>query len=173
MAYGDRDITPVVGENVTYVVSQEESLRYNLDAFAQAYPATIKSVHTPTCVDLSVTLNVPAASAKSAAITGFSITSNVVTFTAANNFSPDDVVLISGLSVGAYMNFQSMTVLSSNGAQFTAAFSQPDVGSTSDTGTAKQVQKNLTLANVTFGNSQRNWFSGQVFSGVVPTGSPF
>jgi Putative Ig domain len=74
----------------------------------------------------------------SAAITSFSITSNVVTFQAANNFTAGTMVQINGLSTGAYLNGQTLTVLSAglSGAQFEANFSNPDVSSTADSGTA-------------------------------------
>jgi hypothetical protein len=175
MAYTwDYDGTPYVNQLVTYVLSQEECVRFKKDSFSSVYPATITFIHTTTCVDLNATVNVPSVIAKSAAITNFSITSNVVTFNAANNFSPgSDIVLISGLSVGTYLNGLQLTVLSSNGTQFTVFFANPNVSSTSDSGTAKQVQATLMPQSVTFGNSQRNWYPGEVFSGVLPAGSPF
>jgi hypothetical protein len=91
MAYGDYVQTPSLGQQVTYVVSQEESLRYHLDSFAAVFPAIIFFVHTPLCVDLNVTIG----------------------------------------------------------------------------GVAFKVSK------VSFGNSQRNWYDGQTFGGVLPAGSPF
>ena len=52
MAYGDHDGTPYGGQQVTYVLSQEEYIRYGVE---RVYPATIRFIHTATCVDLTVT----------------------------------------------------------------------------------------------------------------------
>jgi hypothetical protein len=46
-----------------------------------------------------------------AVITGFSISSNVVTFTAANNFFAGEKVSITGLSTGTDLNGRTLTVL--------------------------------------------------------------
>jgi hypothetical protein len=73
-----------------------------------------------------------------AVITAFSIASNVVTFSAANSFTPGQRVSISGLSKGTYLNGQTLTVLATglSGAQFECGFSNADVSTTSDSGTA-------------------------------------
>ena len=68
------------------------------------------------------------------AITAFSITSNVVTFTAANSMFPGQTFIPSGLSVGTYLNGQQLYVISATGTQVTAAFPSGNVGSTSDSG---------------------------------------
>lgn len=75
-------------------------------------------------------------------ITSFAITSNVVTFQAANNFFAGQQVQISGLGVGTYLNGQTLTVLSTglSATQFECNFNYPtNVGSTPDTGTATSV----------------------------------
>jgi hypothetical protein len=78
-------------------------------------------------------------------ITGFSITSNVVTFTAANSLAAGQWVEIQGLTAGYFMNRTiaqvSSTGLSSSQFQITPAQGWSDVGATSDSGTA-------TTANV-------------------------
>jgi hypothetical protein len=79
-----------------------------------------------------------------ATITGFSITSNVVAFQAANNFFAGEQVAISGLSsqaaLTASLDGQTLTVLATglSGSTFECNLSggQPNVASTSDTGTA-------------------------------------
>lgn len=72
-------------------------------------------------------------------ITNFSITSNVVTFTAANNLSIGQTVVASGLSVGTYLNGVYLQVQSgTSGTQVVASsttFTHANVGSTADSGT--------------------------------------
>ncbi len=79
-----------------------------------------------------------------APITSFSITSNVVTLQAANNFVPGEQVQISGLTVGTYLNSQTLTVLPAGltAGQFEAnlPFTHANVGSTVDSGTALGLQ---------------------------------
>lgn len=75
-----------------------------------------------------------------ASITSFSITSNVVTLQAANNFVPGEQVEISGLTTGTYLNIQTLTVLSAASGQFSAKFTHVDVGTTVDSGTALGIQ---------------------------------
>src|SRR5499427_4287754 len=78
----------------------------------------------------------------SAPITSFSITSNVVTFQASNNFIPGQQVQISGLGTGTYLNGQALTVLQAglSPTQFSANFTHPDVASTTDSGAAIGLQ---------------------------------
>jgi hypothetical protein len=78
-----------------------------------------------------------------ASITSFSITSNVVTFQASNNFIPGEQVQISGLGIGTYLNGQTLTVLQAglSATQFSANFTYPtNVGLTNDAGTAIGLQ---------------------------------
>jgi len=77
----------------------------------------------------------------SAAITSFSIGGNVVTVQANNSFMAGQLVQISGLTQGTYLNGQILTVLPAglSGTQFEAAFTHADVGSTQDAGTAAPV----------------------------------
>ena len=51
MAYGDKSITPFVGQAVMYVLSLEEYNRYGVLSAS----GTITSVHTPLSVDLTAT----------------------------------------------------------------------------------------------------------------------
>ena len=74
----------------------------------------------------------------SSAITAFSITSNVVTFTVNNTLGAGSLVRISGLSAGTYLNGQTLTVLSSTATSFTASFTHADVPTTVDNGSATQ-----------------------------------
>jgi YVTN family beta-propeller protein len=83
-------------------------------------------------------------------ITGFSIAANVVTIQTnqiVNNFVPGEQVQISGLTAGAFLNGQTLTVLSSglSGTQFAAKFPHADVAQTADSGTALGLQ----VANIT------------------------
>jgi DNA-binding beta-propeller fold protein YncE len=86
-----------------------------------------------------------------AAITGFSITSNVVTFQAANNFVAGERVQISSLSVGTYLNGQTLTVLPTglSGTQFECNFTYANVGPTTDTGAAVSIPSaNITSLSI-------------------------
>ncbi|HEX3820886.1 MAG TPA: hypothetical protein VHW45_11155, partial [Candidatus Sulfotelmatobacter sp.] len=76
-----------------------------------------------------------------ATITGLSITSGVATFQATNTFTAGTRVAISGLTsaAGVPLNSQTLTVLAIglSATQFECNVSnQPDVGSTTDTGSA-------------------------------------
>jgi hypothetical protein len=181
MAYGDTDTTPRIGTPVTHVLALSDYMKYQV-LTAQA---TVINIHNERVVDLVAQVNVPPAVAKSAIITNFSITSNVVMFVAANSFANGDIVAISGLSTGSYLNGQNLQVMIGSyvnavGAtvpiplgQFAAAFTHADVGSTSDSGTAKQIQTNLTPLGAPFGNMQGGWYFGTTFSGILPKGNPW
>jgi hypothetical protein len=87
-------------------------------------------------------------------ITGFSITSNVVTFQATNSLLPGLQIVVQGLSTGTYLNNVIMVVISSNGTSFTAAFSHVNVGSTSDSGTVNILSSSIGLvSSLDFGNA--------------------
>jgi len=64
-----------------------------------------------------------------AAISGFSISSNVVTFTAANNFFAGEKVSITGLTTGTYLNGKTLTVLATglSAGSFECNFTNADV----------------------------------------------
>ncbi len=84
-----------------------------------------------------------------AKITGFSITANTVTFTAANRLSAGQFVEIKGLTAGYYLNRAILQVLSTglSSAQFEAAlpFGWTDVSATLDSGEATTVSVFLAL----------------------------
>ncbi|MFZ1083372.1 MAG: hypothetical protein WAN35_00250 [Terracidiphilus sp.] len=132
--------------------------------------------------------NGPAAGAV-AKISGFSITSNTVTFTAANNYSAGQFVDIEGLSSGFYLNRAIMQVSSIglSSTQFEAAlpFDWPNVSTTSDNGTSTTVSVFISLPsnaryqqsihNITLNNklfTQSNSFDvGFYFGSRVDTGT--
>jgi hypothetical protein len=89
----------------------------------------------------SAALNLLGAYPTTATITGYSVTSNVVTFTAANSFTANvagQTVVIEGLTSanGTQFNNQSLTITAATGSSFSAAFTTANVASTTDTGTA-------------------------------------
>lgn len=91
-----------------------------------------------------------------ALITAFSITSNVVTLFATNNFKSGQQVGISGLGVATYLNDQTFTVLSTglSTSQFEVAFTHSNVSLTADSGDAFPLNVSGTLLNSPiFGNS--------------------
>jgi YVTN family beta-propeller protein len=73
-----------------------------------------------------------------ASISSFSITSNIVTFQAANQFTPGEQVSISGLTTGNYLNGLTLTVLATglSASQFECDFTNANVALTTDAGTA-------------------------------------
>ncbi len=87
-------------------------------------------------------------------ITGFQITSNVVTFYAPNSLIAGAQVNISGLSVGTYLNGLTLTVISASINSFTASFTHANVTLTTDAGIAQVVTSNAGLVpSPAFGNS--------------------
>lgn len=80
-------------------------------------------------------------------ITAVQITSNVLTVTAANNFSAGNIVTISNLTTATFLNNQVVTVLTASGTHFTAAFTHVDTILISDSGLAT-AQINHALVNV-------------------------
>jgi hypothetical protein len=70
------------------------------------------------------------------AITAFSIASNVVTITGRNEFIPGQVVTVSGLQTGTYLNGAALTVLptSLSATSWQAAFTHANVSTTADSG---------------------------------------
>lgn len=76
-----------------------------------------------------------------AAITAFSISGNVVTFVANNQFLAGQRAAISGLTTGTFLNGHKVTVLASDlqTTKFAADFTHPDVDYTPDSGSATLV----------------------------------
>jgi hypothetical protein len=124
---------------------------YNVSATINAYDScriegVTGSVSTPGAPP-RLAWNGAAAGAVST-ITSFSITSNVVTFTAANSLIAGQYVDIEGLTAGYYLNRSIMQVSSTglSSSQFTATlpFGWSNVTTTTDSGTATTV--NVLLA---------------------------
>jgi hypothetical protein len=67
-------------------------------------------------------------------VTATSVTSNVITVTAANGLLPGTVVKLANTSE-SFLNGQPLTVIAANSASFTAAFTHADYSNGSDTGT--------------------------------------
>jgi hypothetical protein len=86
----------------------------------------------------SPTFQATLSSGNTATITAFAISSNIVTFTAANGFTAGEVVTIQGLSTGTYLNGLSFNVLGTglSSSQFEVAFVHANVSTTSDSGQA-------------------------------------
>lgn len=101
----------------------------------------------------------------SATITAWSITSNVVTFTAVNSFIAGEIVTIAGLTTGSFMNNQTFTVSGTglSGTQFQVAFTHANASAT-ESGTATpqysypivSITQNIQMGNVT----DQLWSSG-------------
>lgn len=83
-------------------------------------------------------------------ITAYSVTSNIVTLTAANIFTAGQVVQFAGLTSATFLNGQTLLVLGSGltGSQFQVAFTTGDVSSTADTGTATPIS-NYPISTIT------------------------
>jgi hypothetical protein len=71
-----------------------------------------------------------------ALITATSVTSNVVTVTANNNFPIGATVTLSGLTMATFLNGQTVTIATSSPTQFTFPFVHGSQLTTADTGTA-------------------------------------
>jgi hypothetical protein len=142
----------------------------------------LKSVSSPPAQDTTATCNpggyqyfVTAVFTNTAQITSFSITSNVVTFQAANSFTAGTTVQISGLSSGTYLNGQVLTVASTNGTQFTANFTHANVPSTADSGTAVNAKESAgsnTASTGQNGEPLTGCYLPPVFSLPVAGSSP-
>jgi len=102
-----------------------------------------------------------------APITSFSITSNVVTFQATNNFVPGEQVQISGLTTGTYLNGLTLTVLQGGltSGQFEAHlnFTHANVGTTVDSGTALGIQV-ATITSFSIANNVVTFEAVNTFS---------
>ena len=119
------------GLNGTYVVVSSAAFVGDMLALAQSSRGLNVN-------NLTLKHTGPAAGTATATVTAWSITSDVATFTAANNFVAGQVVALTGfLNTGAIFNDQSVTVSATglSGTQFEAAFTHAD-GSGADTGVA-------------------------------------
>jgi hypothetical protein len=106
------------------------------------------------------------------AITAFSITSNVVTLTAANSFTAGELVGITGMGVATFLNGLSFTVLGTglSSTQFQVAFTNANVSTTGDSGTATP-QTAYPITSIT---QPAPGFPGQVgfFDGIELSSGP-
>jgi hypothetical protein len=96
-------------------------------------------------------------------ITNVSLTSNVVTFTATNNFAMGEVVYVNGLTGASFLNGHGFQILSTglNGGQFEAAFTHANYASTPDSGTATDIEWQVMLYNP----STNTWNTSQITGG--------
>lgn len=95
-----------------------------------------------------------------APVTSVSITSNVVTITAVNNFTTGQQVNFAGLTGATFLNGVQLTVISTglSGTQFEANFTHANYGPTGDTGTATDVEWQVML----FNPSTTTWNTSQL-----------
>lgn len=120
---------------------------------------------------------VPATNPNSATITSFAITSNVVTFQAVQSFTAGTIVQISGLKIGTYLNGATLTVLAGglSGTQFEANFTNANVLSTTDSGTAV-VLTSFAIASITQPTAKTiiaaEWSSGPSSAPVNASNNP-
>jgi hypothetical protein len=100
------------------------------------YPgALIMSLYHDGVTEVLEANNVPF---RTANITAYSVSSNVVTLTATNSFIAGQTVLFSGLSNATFLNGQALTVSSTglSGTQFEVPFTTGNVVTTADSGNA-------------------------------------
>jgi hypothetical protein len=71
-----------------------------------------------------------------AKVTNVALTSNVLTITATNNYTVGQTVYFSSMTTATWLAGQTVTVLTSNGSNFTAAFTHANYASTADVGMA-------------------------------------
>lgn len=99
-----------------------------------------------------------------APITAWSITSNVVTFTAVNNFTAGEVVQISGLTAGSFLNGASSQVMSTglSTSQFEVSFEHANASAT-EAGTATP-QYSFGISSITQNAAQTAGFACVLWS---------
>ena len=81
-----------------------------------------------------------------ATITGFSIMSDVATFTAANSFAAGQPVTFSGLTAAFYFNGITLPILSASSTQFSVSFPWGNIALTADSGTAAPLATYASVA---------------------------
>lgn len=116
-------LTPTSG--YTYVYVGKNSQTGHTSTASPVSPNT-GPIRNNSIVESQVTAN----------ITNISLTTNVVTVTCVNNFKPGQSVAITSLVSATFLNLQTLTVVSSSGSQFTAAFTHANYASHADTGIA-------------------------------------
>lgn len=100
------------------------------------------------------------AAGQPATITAFSVSSDVVTLTAANSFTAGQPVLFSDLTAASFLNGETLVVLGSglSSTQFEVAFAIADSGTTADSGKATP-QTNYPISTITQPAAQSRGFS--------------
>lgn len=90
------------------------------------------------------------ATGQPAAITAYSVATNVVTLTAANQYVAGTALLFSDLTVATFLNGKTLVVLGSglSPTQFQVQFTHSDVSTTPDTGLATP-QQNYPISTIT------------------------
>jgi hypothetical protein len=98
-----------------------------------------------------------------APITNVSLTSNIVTISATNNYTMGQVVYLNGLTGATFLNGAAVQILSTGlgAGQFEAAFTHANYASTPDTGTATDVEWQVMLYNPT----SNTWNTSQITGG--------
>jgi len=86
---------------------------------------------------LNVTAQIKAVTNLAAQINATSVTSNVVTVFAPNSFSALQLVTLSGLTNAAFLNGQSLVIVSATPTSFTVSFTTANYTKTADTGNAE------------------------------------
>jgi hypothetical protein len=106
-----------------------------------------------------------------AIITNTALTSNVATYTAANNFVAGRLVTVTGTTNGSgVFNVTNAVIATANSTSFTVAIVHANVGSAADTGTAVQVAlRNWGIA--TAGITLTSAYAGTGVSGSAGGGS--
>jgi hypothetical protein len=95
-----------------------------------------------------------------APITNVSLTSNVVTITATNNYVTGQQVYLSGLTSATFLNNVQLTILSTglSSSQFEANYTHANYGTASDTGNATDIEWQVML----FNPSGPTWNTNQI-----------
>jgi len=104
-------VGPVVLATASYVREG-----YDVCPLSTGGSFVVVAVTNPSTVDMIDTV---------AQVTGVSISGNVLTVTADNDFQPSMVVQFSGIQIAQFLNGQSVTVASSDGWHFTAPYAYP------------------------------------------------
>jgi hypothetical protein len=166
-------IAPADGQVLYFNGADNQWEPTTLSAIGNANAAQIKNI--PVSASTPSDQTVPTVSVFN--ITSVSLTSNVVTFTAANTLSAGDQVWVKSLTSSTFLNNQLLTVLSSglSSTQFKCNFTHANIGATSQTGIAetlywKTAVPPASTATVTTG-SLTSYSSGSYSSSNTESGS--
>lgn len=134
-----------------YGLEQNKVLNFNNLSFNGGYLPNPTGNLTPLGWGIDAASNINTGTP--ATISAFSITSNIVTITAANGFVAGQQVYITGLATGTYLNNVTLTIITPTATNFTAAFVHGNASS-ADSGLATPVAVGATLiASPVFGNA--------------------